>query len=281
MADKMGRNDLCFCGSGKKYKRCCYGLDDAQVPNNEFDIDAAVNESLSLFTSGSQKEAEKRIEELLKKSPHSSHAHYARGTMYAIQKNYDASINSFDEAIHIDPDCIEAYFNKAVAYQKLLDVKNVIKSYQEVVKRGRPDDEIVINARQFLDNFEESILKADNINLAGYMSAFEVFDGAFLRMENKEWQVAIDGFRKSLEINKNNPQCYGNIGICLAMLGKKEESLKAFDMALAIDPSYSPAIYNRKHVEDLKEGGKLGEEFVSIDFNKEKFLSQKSFINKN
>ncbi|MEM9992091.1 MAG: SEC-C metal-binding domain-containing protein [Bacteroidota bacterium] len=23
---KIGRNDLCFCGSGKKYKFCCYKL---------------------------------------------------------------------------------------------------------------------------------------------------------------------------------------------------------------------------------------------------------------
>jgi len=24
---KLGRNDPCPCGSGKKYKRCCYGKD--------------------------------------------------------------------------------------------------------------------------------------------------------------------------------------------------------------------------------------------------------------
>ena len=23
MSDKIGRNDLCICGSGKKYKKCC------------------------------------------------------------------------------------------------------------------------------------------------------------------------------------------------------------------------------------------------------------------
>jgi len=90
------------------------------------------------------------------------------------------------------------------------------------------------------------------------------------------------GFKKCLEINKNHPQSWGNLGICLAMLGKKEESLKAFNMALAIDPSYSPAKTNRILVESLKEGEELKEEkFVSINFNKEKFLHQKSFVNKN
>ncbi len=27
---KMGRNDLCPCGSGKKYKKCCVNLEDNQ-----------------------------------------------------------------------------------------------------------------------------------------------------------------------------------------------------------------------------------------------------------
>lgn len=26
---KIGRNEPCLCGSGKKYKKCCFGLDDA------------------------------------------------------------------------------------------------------------------------------------------------------------------------------------------------------------------------------------------------------------
>jgi hypothetical protein len=25
---KIGRNDFCVCGSGKKYKKCCYGIVD-------------------------------------------------------------------------------------------------------------------------------------------------------------------------------------------------------------------------------------------------------------
>ena len=29
MVDKIGRNDPCPCGSGKKYKKCCMLKDDA------------------------------------------------------------------------------------------------------------------------------------------------------------------------------------------------------------------------------------------------------------
>lgn len=30
MTDKIGRNDPCFCGSGKKYKNCCWGKEGKQ-----------------------------------------------------------------------------------------------------------------------------------------------------------------------------------------------------------------------------------------------------------
>lgn len=28
--DKLGRNDACPCGSGRKYKKCCQAADDAR-----------------------------------------------------------------------------------------------------------------------------------------------------------------------------------------------------------------------------------------------------------
>lgn len=33
MSKKIGRNDLCFCGSGKKYKRCCLLKEQISVPS--------------------------------------------------------------------------------------------------------------------------------------------------------------------------------------------------------------------------------------------------------
>lgn len=32
MSTKTGRNDPCPCGSGKKYKRCCMAIKDAEAP---------------------------------------------------------------------------------------------------------------------------------------------------------------------------------------------------------------------------------------------------------
>ena len=34
MSINIGRNDPCFCGSGKKYKKCCYGKEGDQKQQN-------------------------------------------------------------------------------------------------------------------------------------------------------------------------------------------------------------------------------------------------------
>lgn len=35
---KVGRNDLCPCGSGKKYKKCCIGKDETTIINSGLDL---------------------------------------------------------------------------------------------------------------------------------------------------------------------------------------------------------------------------------------------------
>jgi len=275
----ISRNAPCPCGSGKKYKRCCFGElpDDAGEFDSQVNFETAFDEALYLLTSGNFEEGKDRIEELSKRYPCSPYTHFARGTMFALQEDYDAAIGSFDEAIRLSPNYIEAYFNKAVAFKELLDVKNAIKTFQEVVKRGRLDDEVVVNAKDFLKKMAKDIQGQEGIDLDAYIKGHEIFDKAFLRMEKREWEKAFEGFKKCLEINKNHHQSYGNMGLCLAMLGRKEESLKALDMALAIEPSYAPAISNRTVVEKLKEGERISEDkFISMDYSKEIFLRDRS-----
>lgn len=36
MVGKAGRNDPCPCGSGKKYKQCCWQKDSAPAPKKKF-----------------------------------------------------------------------------------------------------------------------------------------------------------------------------------------------------------------------------------------------------
>ena len=55
-------------------------------------------------------------------------------------------------------------------------------------------------------------------------------------MEKKQWELAIEGFGKCLEINLEHAQSFGNMGICYAQLGEKAKALAVLEKALEIDP---------------------------------------------
>ena len=59
--EKVGRNDLCPCGSGQKYKKCCLGRDEAgptptSAPGVTGSVSAELLESLQGRSFGSTKE---------------------------------------------------------------------------------------------------------------------------------------------------------------------------------------------------------------------------------
>ena len=73
---KVGRNDPCLCGSGKKYKKCCLTLQETaiqQSPNWAVDTDEAFtlesNRVVDLIHEGQLDEAERLAERLLKEYP--------------------------------------------------------------------------------------------------------------------------------------------------------------------------------------------------------------------
>lgn len=46
---KIGRNDLCPCGSGKKYKKCCWKRENIDIPNDRYTIKGKLNEIYHLI----------------------------------------------------------------------------------------------------------------------------------------------------------------------------------------------------------------------------------------
>jgi hypothetical protein len=50
--------------------------------------------------------------------------------------------------------------------------------------------------------------------------------------------------------------------------------IAALDQAIRLDPTYEPAITNRKLIESLDEGERLGREVKSVEYYKERFLKK-------
>ena len=218
------------------------------------EVQAAVNAALEILQQGRTQKAMICLTELLVGHPHNHDVAFGIGAVHAVKGEHEKAIQWFDKAIGIYPYSVESHYNKAVAYQKMLDLPNCIHAYQKVVALGDPADPEVAQARSFITSIASGLWKAERITLDAYLESGDLFNQAFKFMEQSEWQAALDGFRASAAINKRNAPCQGNIGLCLAYLGRKAEALAALDRALEIDPDYEPARSNREVVEKLEEG---------------------------
>lgn len=242
------------------------------------DVENSVDAALVMIERRQIKEGKDILENLLKEHPGNHMVNYGVGVVYAFEEQYDEAIKYFTKATDIFPYFVEAYFNKGVAYQNKLDIKNVVKSFQEVVEIGDPENEMVKHAKDFIVGLENQIRKTNNINLEKYFEGLEKFEKAFLFMEQDEWLSAIKWFKECLAINSKHPQSYGNMGLCYAQLGQKTKALAAFDKALEIDPSYELAMVNKSIVESLEEGSMLSRKIESVDYYKDYPFKKKSYI---
>ncbi len=218
------------------------------------EVQDAVNTALEFLQQGLTYKAMTLLNGLLADHPHNQDVAFGIGSVHAVKGEYEKAIQWFDKAIAIYPYSVESHYNKAVAYQKMLDLPNCIHAYQKVVEIGDPADDEVAQARSFIATITAGIWKTERLTLDAYLKSADLFNQAFEFMEQSEWQAALDGFHASAAINKRNSPCQGNIGLCHAYLGHKAQALAAFERALEIDPDYQPARSNREVVEKLEEG---------------------------
>ena len=242
-------------------------------------IEERVDKALEMAEKGRVSTAENMITELLIKHPNNHDVQYAMGVICLMKNNFDGARKYFDRAIAIFPDFIEAWYNKGAAHQQKLEVHDMIRSYQKVIELGDPKEDFVRRAKNLLTGFEKSVKKESGVNLDAYMQAMEKFTSAFSEMEKGNWQRALNGFQEVLSANPKHVQSFGNIGICYAALGKKQEALDALNRALELDPKYEPAIINREMVKSLREGESAYiPEIKPIEYYKDFSMKKKSLI---
>jgi tetratricopeptide (TPR) repeat protein len=243
------------------------------------EVDEKVDQALAMIESGNGLDGESIIADLLAKHPDLHTVQYAMGVVLAKKGKYQESILHFDKAIEIFPYFVEAWFNKGISYQKLVKPDETIRAFRKVIELGNATDDFVRYARSMVNDVEQRLHESDGITLDDYLKAKDKFDEAFSMMEKRQWQPAISGFQAAIRLSPSHPQSYGNMGICYAQLGRRQEALEALDKALALDPNYGPALVNRKIVASLKEGEKLPDDrFSSVEYYKDYALKHRSML---
>lgn len=235
------------------------------------ELEKAVDSVLDLCDQGNTDAAWAQVTRLLGEHPGNHMVHYAMGVLHAVKGENEECIEWFDKAIATYPFFVEAHFNRAVSYQKQFKIAQAVYSYRKVVEFGDPNDTPARQARSFLDDIAVAIRKNDGIDLDSYIESQQIFDRAFACMEEGDWSGALTGLQACAAKHDRSAPIHGNLGLCLAKLGRKAQSLAELDRALAIDSQYEPAMTNRVLVQQhMEEGIPLDAAGIKrIDFGKE------------
>src|ERR1022692_3048369 len=269
----IGRNDPCPCGSGKKYKKCCRGRDEAQARKNrpaavpalrEDDfiaemlpkVDEAVDRLLMRAEKGQYEGVEAGIKALLREHPQHHTANFAMGAyLLATREDTEGAIPFFQKAVSVFPPMAEAHYNLGSCYIKSCRIPEAVASFRKAIRYSADNELVAEKARDQLQYLEKLLTKSPPFRtLDAYVENQKLFDLAFENLQARRYEEAADMFNRVLAQNPDHVQSHGNVALTYAGLGRKALAMEHLDKALALDPTYGPAIQNRKVIEAMKEG---------------------------
>jgi tetratricopeptide (TPR) repeat protein len=269
----IGRNEPCPCGSGKKYKKCCLERDEAlerqtrpavMPAGGEDDfmiellpkVDEAVDRLLIRVEKGQYEGVEAGLEALLREHPHHHTTNFAMGAyLLATREDTEGAIPFFQKAVSVFPPMAEAHFNLGSCYMKSCRIPEAVASFRKAIRYSANNDLVAGKARDQLQFLEKLLTDRSPFQtLDAYVENQKLFDLAFENLQARRYEAAIDMFSRVLAQSPGHVQSHGNLALAYAGLGRKALALENLDKALALDPTYEPAIQNRKVIEEMKEG---------------------------
>lgn len=249
-----------------------------QAASAGLNVAERVDYALDLLEKGDLRAGKKMLHMLERKHPDHALIHYGFGVVAGMENRLKDAVSCFEKAVEILPDFMEAQYNLGVAYQNLYKIPEMVYAFRKVVKLGKPSAFEVSQAKGMLESIEKMVQKDSGHSLDDYLRANEFFEQGVEEMESEHWEESLAAFEKTLELHPNHTQTHGNMGLCYAFLGKKQQALDAFDRALALDPKYELAQVNRAMVEAQPQGKMVSKKGKSMEYYKDYPMQDRSYV---
>ena len=206
---------------------------------------------IELYSNGRIEEAIEAIEALNKDYPNEPLLINISGVCYQAQGFTNRALESYQHAIRIKPDYVDALYNLGNIFREDGQLDDAIKSYEKVIGIKPDYDDAQFNlgvslqilgqVDKAIDHYEMALLSIPNntgirINLGCI----------FQSLGNPE--DAIEEYKKVLEINPNHNIALNNLGACLKEIGDMHQAIECFEKALETKPDYADVYYNLGYV---------------------------------
>jgi predicted O-linked N-acetylglucosamine transferase (SPINDLY family) len=246
---KIGRNDPCQCGSGKKYKQCCMRADGSRAQGDSGQVSAPHLElqlGFSHQAAGRLVEAEQIYRRVLRAHPGYAEAWHLLGIVAGERGEYEKAAELIGKAIGFQEtnhnyhanlgrmfSYLGAHARAESCYRRAVALNPVCAHYSGLGNALRAQDkfaEAVESYRQALavdPNFAEAYRNlGDTFNLQG-------------RLEE-----ALAQYRHALSLDPHAADIHSNLGAMLALLGRSEEAVSSYRRAVELNPGMAAGYSN-------------------------------------
>jgi tetratricopeptide (TPR) repeat protein len=208
MATKIGRNDPCPCGSGKKYKQCCEknGTTVQSAPAG-FNPQQALQIAMTQHQAGNLVHAEALYKQVLQAAPNQPDALHLMGLIAKQKGDLRTAAQLIRKALGVNPNYVEAYVNLGATLQEQNNLTEAADCYRKALAL-RPNYAevhsnlgVVLKAQDNLHESAESFIRALALN-PNSIETFANLDALLKEMAAPD--EALIYYRKVLEVSPTN-----------------------------------------------------------------------------
>jgi Tfp pilus assembly protein PilF len=208
MISKIGRNDPCPCGSGKKYKQCCAqtGVAPNLATPAGFNAQHALQTAMAQHQAGNLAQAETLYKQVLQTAPNQPDALHLLGLIAKQKGDLKTAVQLMRKALNLNPNYVEALVNLGATLQEQGDLNNATDCYRKALAL-RP------NYAEVHSNLGVVLKAQDNLH------------------------ESAQSFIRALELNPASAETFANLDALLKEMAAPDEALIYYRKVLAISPT--------------------------------------------
>ena len=209
MTSKIGRNDHCPCGSGKKFKQCCEATGGVATPSASagFNAQHALQTAMAQHQAGNLPHAEALYKQVLQTAPNQPDALHLLGLIAKQKGDLKTAVQLMRKALNFNPNYVEAYVNLGATLQEQDNLTEAADCYRKALAL-RPNYAavhsnlgVVLKAQDNLHESAECFVRALELNPVS-AETFANLDALLKEMAAPA--EALIYYRKVLEISPTN-----------------------------------------------------------------------------
>jgi len=223
-------------------------------------------EALALHRAGRLSEAEQRYRAILAVDAGHAEAHHHLGIVHYQRGEHIAAIRQIDAALRIDRNIATAHNNRGAALAALRRLDEAVESYERAVALAPEYVDALFNrgnALAELGRLDAALASYDSVTARAPHHAAACAKRGNVLHRMQRFAEAVTSFDRAIALAPDYAEAWNNRGIALPRLGRFDEAVASCDRAVALRPDDAEMLRNRGSV--LFEVGRFDEAVASYD----------------